>query len=176
LSNLRANQKLGEDVPNLDVVLLFLLSVLLEVIQGKVFPSFIWAHLLLVVVVYVGWYSSPFKAALVGTLFGITGDYVMGLYIGINGLSKTLVGFGATYLSGVLASDLGLARVLLFIGIALIDRGLVHLMLVVIGDKWPTISLLSLGLSAFVTGIVMEVFFRLYDKIRFPPTDFRRVE
>jgi rod shape-determining protein MreD len=159
--------------PEIGVFLLIGLGV--EVIQGSLLPPYLRAHVLLVFVLYVGWRSTPLRAAFVGTVFGLLQDYLFGIPLGLNGLSKTLLGFVAGYLSRWTTPELGVARVVLLVGLALMDRSIILGTLLLLGQRIPSPPALELTAAAALTGLLGEVFFRLYDKIRFPPKDFRRL-
>jgi rod shape-determining protein MreD len=161
-------------IPREEIAGLLLLSAVVEVIQGRLLPPYLHSHLFLVVVLYVGWYSAPAKSAFCGTVFGIAEDYLVGIYLGMNGLSKTLFGFGATYFSRWMAAEAGPARAVLIAVMTALDRWLVLGLLFLLGQGWRSVPLVNILGSALLTGVVGEVFFRLYDKIRFPPKDFRR--
>jgi len=162
-------------IPVSELGVFLLVGLGLEVIQGTLLPAFLRAHVLLVFVLYVGWRSTPLRGALVGTFFGLLQDYLLGIPLGLNGLSKTLLGFGAGYLSRWTAPDLGAMRAVLIFGSALLDRGIILGTLLLLGQRISPPPAAELATAALLTGVLGEVFFRLYDNIRFPPKDFRRL-
>lgn len=162
-------------IPPVEILLFLVVGLAVDLVQGALLPGYLRAEVLLVLVVYVGWSTSPLKGAVVGTIFGILEDYLVGIPIGLNGLSMTLIGFLSGYLSRWMSTELGPFRVLLFAGLALLDRAIILGTLYVLAQNVSPVRIDGLLLSAFLTGIIGEVFFGLYDKIRFPPKDFRRL-
>ena len=63
----------------------------------------------------------------------------------------------------------------MIVGLALMDRGIILGTLLMLGRRISPPPFLELTAAAVLTGLLSEVFFRLYDKIRFPPKDFRRL-
>jgi len=158
-------------IPPVEILVFLIVGLAVDLVQGALLPGYLRAEVLLVLVVYVGWSTSPLKGAVVGTIFGILEDYLVGIPIGLNGLSMTLIGF----LSRWMSTELGPFRVLLFVGLALLDRAIILGTLYVLAQNVSPVRIDGLLLSAILTGIIGEVFFGLYDKIRFPPKDFRRL-
>jgi hypothetical protein len=101
-------------------------------------------------------------------------DYIFGLPLGLNGMSKCVFGFSAAYMSRWSAPDLGLLRGAMLSGVAVADRILVLALMILLGQQTSPVDPPALLSSALVSGVLGEVIFRLYDKIRFPPKDFRR--
>ncbi len=157
-----------------EILLFLLVAVTIELIQGAVLPGFLRFQAILVFLLYTGWHSHPFRGAVVGTLFGLSEDYIFGIPLGMNGLSKSLLGFAASYLSRWAAPDLGLLRGLILAVVAVLDRLIVVGLMWLLGLKSSPLAIPDLLSSAAISGALGEVFFRLYDKIRFPPKDFRR--
>lgn len=162
-------------LPKAEILLFLVVGLVLEIVQGAVLPGFLRTELILILVTYVSWYSPPLKSAFVGTLFGILQDYLSGAFIGLNGLSKTLLGFAASYISRWSAPDLGSWRILIIAFLAVFDRILVLGILLLLGQTLSTPNPIEAFSSAALTGALGELFFRLYDKIRFPPKDFSRL-
>ena len=155
--------------------ILFLLCSLIEVLEGKILPPALHVHCLFIAVLYLAWYATPLKGAVAGSLLGLVEDYLFGFYLGLNGLSKTLIGFFIPYLSRWTSADLGAMRPLLITGIALLDRGIVYGILYLLTQRVPETSIAAILSSAIVTGLAGDALFRLYDKFRFPPSNFRRL-
>jgi cell shape-determining protein MreD len=103
-------------------------------------------------------------------------DYLVGVPVGLNGLSKTIIAFGASYLNRWASADLGSLRILVIALLAIMDRAIIMASLFLLGLQVSPLRPADVLSSAVLTGVVGEVFFRLYDKIRFPPKDFRRLE
>lgn len=161
-------------IPWAEVLVFLLVGVGIELVQGAVLPGFLRFQAILVFVLYSGWHSDPVRGAVVGTGFGLFEDYIFGLPLGMNGLSKCLLGFTASYLSRWSAPDIGLLRGAMVAALAVLDRLIVLGMMWLLGQQTSPVTFPVLLSAAAVSGILGEVFFRLYDKIRFPPKDFRR--
>jgi rod shape-determining protein MreD len=157
-----------------EIAVLFFLVILLEILQNLVFPRFMLVDWSLIAVLYVGWYSPPLKGAVVGILFGLAKDHLFGIYLGLNGLSKTLVGFGGSYLNRLLAPDAGTTRLGLIAILALTDKLVVWGLLLLLGQP-VRIFWLDIVVGAALTGVLGELVFQLCDRYKFPPTDFRRL-
>lgn len=151
-------------------------ALLLELVQLWVLPNFLQLQLILIITLYVGWYSPPGKAAAWGTVSGLALDYLLGLFLGLNGLSKTLLGFASSYLGRWMPDEARAMRTILLFIASIVDQLMIFAILLLLGEPFPQPSLLIILLRAIGTGIIGTVFFRLYDKIRFPPTDFRRLQ
>jgi rod shape-determining protein MreD len=162
-----------KQVPLAGALVLFLLCSLLEVLEAKILPPALHVHFLFIAVLYLAWYTTQLKGAVAGSLLGLVEDYLFGFYLGLNGLSKTLIGFFMPYLSRWTSAELGSMRLVLIVAIALLDRGIVYGMLYLLTQRGPETSISAILSSAFVTGLAGEVCFRLYDRFRFPPSNFR---
>lgn len=157
-----------------EILLFLLMAVVIELIQGTVLPRYLRFQAILIFLLYTGWHSYPLLGGFVGTLFGLTEDYIFGVPLGMNGLSKSILGFAASYLGRWSAPDLGLLRGLILAMAAVLDRLIVICLMFLLGLKTSPLEVPELLSSAAISGALGEVFFRLYDKIRFPPKDFRR--
>jgi len=142
-----------------------------------VFTTFIPAALLLdpslVVVLYLGWRTGPMRGAVCGTVCGLLQDLTMlSPYVGLNGISKTIAGFVAGYLSKWVRLESPLGRVLVIMLFSVFDLAAVGLFMVVLGvgsfpSNWQFIVL-----RAITTGLIGTLFFRAYDSVKFPDKDF----
>ena len=84
-----------------------------EIVFANYLPAALYLDVSLVLALYIGWNSSPAKGAISGFSFGLLQDAISGIYLGLNGLSKTLMGFGGAYLSKWLLLEGLLARCVL---------------------------------------------------------------
>ena len=169
-------EDLERRIPGSEIFAFLLVGLSIELIQGMVVPDFLHADILLVLVIYVAAHGDPLKGAFVGTLFGMVQDYLVGVPVGLNGLTKAVIAFGASYLNRWTSTDLGSMRIVFIALLALVDRALILSILFLLGLHVSPLRPVDAVSSAILTGIVGEVFFRLYDKIRFPPKDFRRLD
>lgn len=147
----------------------------LELVLARIAPTSLIVDLPLILVVYVGWYSTPVKAATVGAAFGLLQDVVLGLTLGINGISKTLIGFCSSGFKKWVVPEGYWLRGLVLIGLSLLDRaivyGLLHLIQQPLRPDYYQDILIGVGITGAVGGIV----FQIYDRIKFPPKDFRHI-
>jgi rod shape-determining protein MreD len=138
-------------------------------------PVGLQPDLFLAVVLYVGWNSVAFKGGVTGSIFGFVRDNILGLYIGLNGLSKTLLGFAASYLSRWIASESNLVRPAILVLLSFSDKMIVSGMLSLLGQSQPELYWIYAASEAVVTGATGEMFFRFYNRIKAPPKNFRRL-
>jgi len=154
--------------------LLIIVSVVDLVLQ-HILPIGLQPDLFLAVVLCVGWNSFGMKGGFTGTIFGIVRDNILGLPLGLNGLSKTLLGFLASYLNRWVASESKFVRPAVLVLLAFSDKMVLTGMMALIGHSLPgSIWVYSVS-EALVTGAVSEMFFRFYDRIKVPPKNFRRL-
>lgn len=146
-----------------------------ELIVHRVLPMGLRPDLSLVAVLFVGWNSSPLKGAAAGTAFGLVRDYILGIYLGLNGLSKTVLGYAAAYLNRWVASENRLLRAALLTILSCLDRIIVYVMLSMFGRSLPDPYWFYAVMEALVTGLVGESFFRFYSRVKVPPKNFRRL-
>ena len=170
-----APKPFGKDLGTREIVTLLIASLVLELIQFRLLPSYLHVRFLLIVILYIGWYGSPLKSAVWGTVFGITTDYLLGIYLGLNGMSKTILGFSTSYVSQWVANDSAGLRFGYISVASVIDQLIVIAMLLLLGEHLSPGQLVPVITGSIVTGIAGTVFFQMYDKIRFPPMDFRRL-
>ena len=91
-----SNDGVQRRIPPLEILVFLVVGLAVDLTQGALLPGYLRAEVLLVLVVYVGWSTTPLKGAVVGTIFGIVEDYLVGIPVGLNGLSLTLIGFFAS--------------------------------------------------------------------------------
>jgi len=159
-----------------EILALLLVSSLLQILLANYLVQALYVDVPLILVLYVAWYSKPGRAAAAGTLFGLAQDAIRRTtFLGVNGLSKTLVGFAASYLSRTLRLEDLFSRAIMMVVVSLVDSGIVYSMMLLfqqpISDDYWLTGLVKAG----VTGLVGGIGSRLYDRFKFPRKDFRRV-
>ena len=168
-------QKLSGVVHKREVMLLLLCSAAVEILCAQYFPPALYLDLSLILVIYIGWYSSPSTAALNGTIFGLVQDAIYRTFLGLNGLTKTITGFTASLLSRILQFNDAGSRSVLILTLSLLDSAVMYLLLLLleqpIDEGFWTDSLTR----ALVTGVAGGIGSRVYDRFKFPRKDFRRV-
>ncbi|MFQ5739612.1 MAG: rod shape-determining protein MreD [Acidobacteriota bacterium] len=158
-----------------EILLLLVGSVLLQVTSANYFPAGLYFDLPLVLTLFIGWYSPPAKGALWGTLFGLLQDVSqMAPYWGLNGLSKTLIGFGSSQLRKwfLLGGFSGWFAVILVA--SLFDGCLVNGWLSLAGERIPPSYWSDTALRSLITASGGASMIRFYHRFKFPQKDFRR--
>ena len=166
---------MNETLRNSEVVLLLAATAVAEIVFANYLPVALHLDLSLVLALYIGWNSSPTKGAVSGFAFGLLQDATSGIYLGLNGLSKTLMGFGGSYLRKWLLLEGLLARCVLIGLLSVVDEGIVVGMRALLGQTIQQEVWLRILIQVPVTGIAGGVIFHFYDRIKFPEKDFRQV-
>jgi len=128
---------------------------------------------MLVATVYVANYSDPARAALLGCVFGLVQD-IVGLHsmLGLNGFSKTLIGFASYYLIRYLVLETRIGKTALLFFLSLLDVGIIY------GFIWLLTETLTDGLlgqtllKAILTALSGTAIFYLLDRLRFRRQDY----
>jgi rod shape-determining protein MreD len=121
------------------------LAVLVQVTLARFTVGGSWVFdLVLVGVVFAGLQWGPAAGLVGGTLGGLLQDLLSGQIVGVSGLAKTLVGFGA----GVIGSQFVLtrphARSIIVAGSSLVHRLLMLGLTGLIAQQWPGVSWVDL--------------------------------
>ncbi len=113
--------------------------------------------LVLVAVVYVALRWGPTAGVIGGTIGGLAQDALAGSTIGVGGLVKTIVGFGAGVIGSQFIVTRPLPRMLLVAGATVLARLLVLAVFGLIDLSWPPVPWLAMlsettmnALAAFV--------------------------
>ena len=155
------------------VAILFSITVL-QLLFANYFPWGLEIDLTLLAVVFIGRYSSPVRGTIWGSLFGLTQDIVlMGPYWGLNGLSKTLIGFANSY-SRWLALELLPGQMATIAVLSLVDGIIVHGLLYLLGNATEPWLWAALTRKALLTAFLGVILFRAYDRLQYRKKDFRR--
>lgn len=124
---------------------------------------------------YIGWHGDPGRGARYGTLLGLIQDVCGSApYMGLNGFSKTLVGYLASYLSKWVVSEAFPLRMGAAFAVSLVDGLAVFGIQKLFGVPLIDSIWLDTLARAAVTGVGAALFFRVYDRFKFPRKDFRR--
>jgi rod shape-determining protein MreD len=162
-------------VRNWELLILFLMVAGTGLVFANHLPYALYLDLPLIIVLYIGWYSPPAKGAFCGFCFGLLQDSVSGLFLGVNGLSKTLLGYYAGYLSRLIRVDNLTGRLFLICALSLLDSGVVYCMLSVLGQAVREVFWIDALVKSVVTGVAGAFGSRFYDRFKFPEKDFRRL-
>jgi rod shape-determining protein MreD len=158
-----------------EIAFLFVLMVLFELIQNTLFGSLPRPGWALIFTLYLGWYSTPVKGAVIGSVFGVVQDYLLGMFMGLNGMSKTIAGFSAHYLNRWLASESRYLRGFLIALLAACDRLFIWLVLSFLPGPGRPLSATNILVHAFLTGFMGALAFWVFNLFRGTPKDFRRL-
>ncbi len=166
---------MSRGVPPTEIGALFAACALIQLILGSFLPRAFYIDLPLILTLYIGWYSDPVKGAVSGTLLGISQDVIQLMPIwGLNGITKTLAGFSASYLNRWILAESNWARGILIGCVAFADHLANSLMIRVVSMGSP--DLLPAGLwKAVLTGLGGTLFFHFYDRFKYPTRDYSRM-
>ena len=144
-------------------------------VLARTIPSGLLADLALIFTLYIAWNSNSVRGAGAGMLFGLVQDAVMGTSLGINGISKTLIGFAAASTKKWAAPEGGLARALFLAALAVLDNFMVYGLLALLNQELRRGFWADLAAEAAATALAGAVIFQIYDRVKFPRKDFRRL-
>ena len=146
-----------------------------DLVIAQILKGALYLDLPLIFTLYVGFYSPPLKAGVCGTAFGLLQDALpSGLYLGLNGLLKTLLGFGIATVSRWVAWD-RIATCFTIVGLAsLLDRLTAQLLLGMGGQPFYQGFWFDWIAGGVLTGVVGGLLFRLLDRIRTQPQWWRK--
>ena len=166
---------MNQIIRNSEVAVLLALTAVTESLFANYLPVALSLDLSLIFALYVGWYSSPARGAVCGIGFGWLQDAISGLYLGLNGLTKTLMGFGAAYLSKWLVMEGLLAHCVLIGLLSLVDDLLVVGIRALLGQTIQQEIWLRILFRIPITGIAGGLFFFVYDRFKFPEKNFSQL-
>ena len=160
-----------------EILALLVVSSVVQIVLANYFIHTLYLDLPLILVLYVAWYSNPSRAAAAGTAFGLVQDAIwLTTFLGVNGLSKTLVGFAASYLSRAVRLEDPFSRGIMILVVSLADSGIIYLLMLVFQQPISQEYWITGLVKAGVTGVAGGIGSRLYDHFKFPRKDFRRVD
>jgi rod shape-determining protein MreD len=163
---------LNQIVRNSEVAVLLALTAMTQSLFANYLPVALYLDLPLIFTLYIGWYSSPARGAICGIGFGWLQDAISGIYLGFNGLTKTLIGYTASYLSKWLVMEGLLARCVLIGLLSLADDLLVVAIRALLGQTIQQAVWLRILFRVPITGVAGGIFFLVYDRVKFPEKDF----
>ncbi len=163
---------MNQIIRNSEVVVLLAFAAMTESLFANYLPVALYLDLPLIFTLYVGWCSSPARGAACGIGFGWLQDAIAGIYLGFNGLTKTLMGFTASYLSKWLVMEGLLVRCVLIGLLSLVDDLLVVGIRALLGQTIQQEVWLRILLRIPITGAAGGIFFLVYDRFKFPEKDF----
>ncbi len=156
-----------------EILAILLLIAIVELSLSRFLPSGLLIELPLIFAVYIGWYSTPAMGAFWGACLGLLEDSLLGVTIGVNGFSKTLLGFGAAYGKKWLAPEGYLARLVFLIPISACDSLIIYGLQNLMDEPIRPGFLVDILTRVVMTSLVGALIFNIYDRLKFPPADFQ---
>ena len=158
-----------------EILILLLLAGGFEILLSRALPDLRrYFDLPLILVLYLAMHSTAAKGAFWGTSFGLLSDLLVGTLLGLNGLSKTLIGYLVGLLRVRAAAEGVLGRMLLLAAAAALDTVLMVAILDLLGQPLRDSSVSFIAIRSCVAAAAGVFIFRGYDRIKFPPKDFSR--
>ncbi len=158
-----------------EIFLLLGVTAVSGVIFANYFPYALYLDFPLIFTLYVGLYSSPFKGATCGIAFGLVQDYFSALYLGLNGLSKTVFGFSGSYLRKWVTMEGFFAQCVLLILLSLLDSTITCAMLGILGRSLREAFWWDALIKSITTAAAGIIVLRIHNRVKFPRKDFRRI-
>jgi rod shape-determining protein MreD len=146
-----------------------------QLLLARYLPTALFVDLSLIFTLYIGWRSTPARGAVCGSILGILQDAVYRTVIGFNGLSKTVLGFSASYLSQWVSLEGSAFRIAALVILAMLDNWLVGGLQALIGEPAQEGFWAQAVARSLLTGVAGELVFRFYDRFKMPPKDFQRL-
>jgi rod shape-determining protein MreD len=123
------------------ILLTVVVAVVLQVTLARYTVGGRWVFdFVLVGVVYVGLQWGPVAGLLAGTTGGLLQDVLAGQIVGVGGLAKTIVGFGAGIIGAQFVLTRPQARTIIVIGATVLHRLLMLGLTALIDQRWPGVS------------------------------------
>lgn len=156
-----------------EVTILLVAAAVFHFLSSSVLRVGFYFDVMLAAIVYVANYSDPAKAALLGCVFGLVQD-VVGLHsmLGLNGFSKTLIGFASCYLIRYLVLETRIGKTALLFFLSLLDVGIIYGFLWLLTETLTDGLLVQTLLKATLTALFGTALFYLLDRMRFRRQDY----
>ena len=116
----------------------------------------------------------PSGGGLSGMFFGWMQDAILGIFLGLNGMSKALIGFGGSYLSKLLVLEGFVARCVMIGTLCLLNNLFLLGLGSLLGQTIPRGVWLRTLIQVPATGLFGGIVFLLYDRMKFSEKDFRK--
>ena len=173
---LRWVKNLNENMRKWEIVILLAIATVFESVAINYIPSASYLDLPLVFALCIGWHSTPVRGIVCGTILGWFQDAVFGMFLGLNGSSKALIGFVGAHLNKWLVLEHSFARFLMIGALSLLDSGVVTGIAVILNQPLLPGFWIQALIKIPVTGVIGVIVFRFYHRIKFPRKDFRRLK
>lgn len=148
-------------------IILIITGLVVLVIQTSILGYFnirgVTPNMVLIIVVYYALSKTPAKSQFYGFCFGILEDCLSGSILGMNAVSKTIIGFLGGYVRRqILISNIFIQAVIIFFASA-VDGHLIYLYMRIFGDKSPyLVRLKTIIVPETVLNTVIGPFFLLF--------------
>ncbi len=112
---------------------------------------------------------------LAGLAFGLAQDLAYGQLLGLNGLSKTVIGYIASLVSKMFRFDILVGRFTVMAACSVLDGAIQYATLRVLEQPITSRFWAGILVEAGVTAAIGAIGSRFYDHYKFPRKDFRKV-
>ncbi len=159
-----------------EVTILLIGAAVFHFFSSSFFGIGFYLDVMLIATVYIANYSDPSRAALTGGVFGLVQD-IAGLHPlwGLNGFSKTLIGFSSYYLIRYLVVESSVGRAALLFFLSLLDVVIIYAFLLLLTPTLADGVVAQALLKALLTALSGAALFWLLDGLRFPAKDYRHL-
>lgn len=129
-------------------------------------PALLYIDLFLLYAVYGGLVAFQPAASYYGFLAGIVQDSITGLAIGVNGFSKTVLGFAVATLGRYIMLDSTWLRLAVVLSASLLNSSMVAGLLYILGQPVPAHTVQMVLVQAVCTSAAAPALFGLADRVR----------
>ncbi|MBI4456378.1 MAG: rod shape-determining protein MreD [Acidobacteria bacterium] len=129
-------------------------------------PALLYMDLFLLYSVYVGLIASPLTAVYSGFFVGAIQDVLSGLSIGMNGFSKTVIGFAAATARRYIVLDSTWLRFLAVLCASLLNMAIIGGLLYILGQPIRADFVRTSLIQAVCTSLGALVLFQVVDRLR----------
>ncbi len=156
-----------------EVTILLIAAAVFHFLSSSFLRVGFYLDVMLAATVYIANYSDPARAALLGCMFGLVQD-VAGLHAmwGLNGFSKTLIGFAGCYLIRYLVLETRMGKAALLFVLSLLDVAIIHALLWLLTESLTDGLVGHALLKAVFTALSGTALFYLLDRMRFQRQDY----
>ena len=168
---------MSEGLTTREVTILLISAAIFHFLSSSFFGIGFYLDVMLAATVYIANYSDPARAALLGCIFGLVQD-IAGLHPlwGLNGFSKTLIGFSSYYLIRYLVVESSVGRAALLFFLSLFDVVIIYAFLLLLTSTLTEGVVAQALLKALLTALSGAALFWLLDRLRFPKKDYRHLQ
>ena len=167
---------MSQGITTREVTILLIGAAVFHFLSSSFFGIWFYLDVMLAATVYIANYSDPSRAALLGCVFGLVQD-ITGLHPlwGLNGFSKTLIGFSSYYLIRYLVVESSVGRAALLFFLSLLDVVIIYAFLLLLTPTLTDGVVTQALLKALLTALSGAALFWMLDRLRFSVKDYRHL-